>query len=54
MVDCKTRSSAIDQSNELMNGRMDDFDGRLQTMREDTSIRDRKVSELIDHINKMK
>ena len=54
MVDCRTRNSALDHCNELITGRMDDFDGKIRDMRAHTDIRDRKVAELIDHLNKMK
>ena len=54
MVDCKMRGSELDQSMDLLKGRLDDFDTRMREMREHVNIRDRKVYELIDHINKMK
>lgn len=33
---------------------MDDFDSRLRELREHTGIRDKKVDQVIDHLNKMK
>ena len=54
MVECKTRGTAFELTVELMTGRMDDFDSRLRELREHTGIRDKKVDQVIDHLNKMK
>ena len=54
MVDCKTRSEKLDMTMEQINNRMDDFDQRLREQRDHMGIRDRKLIELIEHINKMK